>query len=169
MEREHNHSNLKNSKTHTLISVLVLSFIFFLAEDIGGVLTSSLALSIGMLAVASIGLAVSLVSMWLLTAHKDKSICMKDAYLEVLSDMLGSIGIIIGAIIIKYTGFKWIDSIIAIMIALWVLPRTWLLLNESMKILLEGVPKGIDLNKVETSLLEIKGVINIHELHLGYC
>ncbi|MCS5712802.1 cation diffusion facilitator family transporter [Candidatus Berkiella aquae] len=122
--------------------------------------------SIGMLIVASIGLVVNLISMRLLTSHKDKSLIMKSAYLEVWSDMLGSVAVIVGAIIIKLTELNWVDSVIAILISLWVLPRTYILLKESINILLEGVPKGIDLKKLEQALLEIKGVLDVHELHV---
>ena len=122
--------------------------------------------SIGMLVIASIGLVVNLVSMKLLTAGKDKSLNLKSAYLEVWSDMLGSIGVIIGALIIRFTGWAWVDSIIAVLIGLWVLPRTWVLLKESINVLLEGVPEGIDLKKLKESACQVEGVLDIHELHV---
>ena len=65
---------------------------------------------------------------------------MKGAYLEVWSDMLGSLGVIVGAGIIWLTGWTWVDPLIAVAIGLWVLPRTWILLRDSVNILLEGVP-----------------------------
>lgn len=122
--------------------------------------------SIGMLIIASIGLIVNLASMSLLSAGKDKSLNIKGAYLEVWSDMLGSIGVIIGAIVIRFTNWTWVDSAIAVAIGLWVLPRTWVLLRESINILLEGVPQGIDLKKLEKSMREAAGVLDIHELHV---
>ncbi len=122
--------------------------------------------SMGMLVIASIGLAVNLISMKLLTAGKDKSLNMKSAYLEVWSDMLGSVSVIVAAIIIYFTGWAWIDSLIAVLIGLWVLPRTWVLLKESINVLLEGVPEGIDLKKLKESLGKVEGVLDIHELHI---
>lgn len=122
--------------------------------------------SIGMLVIASIGLVVNLISMRLLMSGKDKSLNIKTAYLEVWSDMLGSIGVIVGALIIQFTGWQLVDSIIAVLIGLWVLPRTWILLKESINILLEGVPEGIDLPKLKKSALEIEGIVDIHELHI---
>lgn len=122
--------------------------------------------SIGMLIVASIGLIVNVVAMRLLTSDKGKSVNMRSAYLEVWSDMLGSIGVIVGALLIRLTGATWIDSIIAILIALWVLPRTWVLLKESINVLLEGVPVGIDLKKLEVSILNIDGILDVHDLHV---
>lgn len=120
----------------------------------------------GMLIVAIFGVIVNCISMGLLAYSKDHTLSMKSAYLEVLSDMLGSLGIIAGAILIKFTGFFWIDSIVAILIAIWVLPRSWVLLKEAMNVLLEGVPKGINLKQLETAVLAIEGVTDIHELHV---
>src|SRR3546814_1000066 len=87
--------------------------------------------SVAMLIIAAIGLAVNFLSMRLLATGKDKSLDMKGAYLEVWSDMLGSLGVIVGALLIYFTGWTQIDPLIAIAIALWVLPRTYVLLKES--------------------------------------
>jgi cobalt-zinc-cadmium efflux system protein len=122
--------------------------------------------SIGMLVIAIIGLAINLISMSLLKADKDKSLNIKAAYLDVLSDMVGSVGVIVGAIIIYYTGWVWVDSTIGILIGLWLLPRTWVLLKESINILLEGVPAGINLVEVKESLSKVDGVTDIHDLHV---
>lgn len=122
--------------------------------------------SIGMLVVAILGLAVNLVSMRLLSVGKDSSINMKGAYLEVWSDMLGSIGVIIAALIIHFTGWGWVDSAIAVGIGLWVLPRTWSLLKESINVLLEGVPDEVRLGDVDAAIQAISGVTSVHDLHI---
>lgn len=122
--------------------------------------------TITMLIIASIGLIVNLISMYLLSGGKDHSLNLKSAYLEVWSDMLGSIGVIAGALIIRFTGWQWVDSVIAIAIGIWVLPRTWVLLKETLNILLEGVPDGIDLNALKKSIQQVDGVIDIHDLHV---
>lgn len=119
-----------------------------------------------MLGIAVLGLIINLVSMRLLSAGKDDSLNVKGAYLEVWSDMLGSIGVIIGALLIRYTGWTWVDSLIAVGIGLWVLPRTWTLLRASMNVLLEGVPEGIALADVESSILSVPGVTSAHDLHV---
>lgn len=119
-----------------------------------------------MLVIAVIGLVVNLISMRLLSTGKDASLNVKGAYLEVWSDMLGSIGVIIGALVIKWTGWTWLDSAIAVGIGLWVLPRTWTLLKESIQVLLEGVPEGIVLDKVEAAILTLPGVASVHDLHV---
>ncbi|MEX7541750.1 cation diffusion facilitator family transporter, partial [Acinetobacter baumannii] len=86
------------------------------------------------------------------------------AYLEVLSDALGSVGVIIGAIIIYFTNWYWIDTLIAVLIGFWVLPRTWVLLKQSINILLEGVPEEVDIEKLRADLLSLNGVESIHQL-----
>jgi cobalt-zinc-cadmium efflux system protein len=119
-----------------------------------------------MLIIASLGLVINLISMRLLNAGKDESLNVKGAYLEVWSDMLGSVGVIVGALVIRWTGWGWVDSAIAVAIGLWVLPRTWTLLKESMNVLLEGVPEGIGLAEVEAAILSRPGVASIHDLHV---
>jgi len=122
--------------------------------------------SFGMLVVASIGLIVNLISIRLLSGGQSDSLNVKGAYLEVWSDLLGSIGVIMGAVVIQLTGWSWVDPLVAVAIGLWVLPRTWILLKDSLNILLEGVPEGIDLGDVEQAMLAVPGVLGIHDLHL---
>lgn len=120
--------------------------------------------SIGMLVVAILGLIINLISMKILLSSSKESLNIKGAYLEVLSDALGSVGVIIGALIIYFTGWMWIDTLIAVLIGFWVLPRTWILLKQSIHILLEGVPEEIDIEKLRSDLLMLEGVQSIHEL-----
>ncbi|NKI69209.1 cation diffusion facilitator family transporter [Collimonas pratensis] len=122
--------------------------------------------STGMLVIATFGLIVNLISMRLLSSGKDASLNVKGAYLEVWSDMLGSLGVIAGALLIRYTGWTWVDSAIAVLIGVWVLPRTWILLKESINILLEGVPEGMDIEKVQAAMRAVPGVLSVHDFHL---
>lgn len=122
--------------------------------------------STGMFFVAALGLGVNLVSMRLLRAGKDESLNVKGAYLEVWADMLGSFGVIVAAIVIRYTGWVWVDTAVAVGIGLWVLPRTWLLLKESLNILLEGTPDGVDIDDVTQALTAVAGVGGVHDLHV---
>lgn len=122
--------------------------------------------STAMLVIAVIGLVVNLLSMRVLAGGKDKSLNVKGAYLEVWSDLLGSIGVIIGALAIRFTGWLWVDSAVAVLIGLWVLPRSWQLLKASINILLEGVPEDVDISKVTQTLLSVPGVASIHDLHV---
>ncbi|AXM42095.1 cation diffusion facilitator family transporter [Xanthomonas oryzae] len=120
----------------------------------------------GMLLIAGFGLVINLIAMKLLHAGSGESLNVKGAYLEVWSDMLGSVAVIIGALLIHWTGWQWIDPVLAVLIGLWVLPRTWVLLREAINVLLEGVPKGIDLAQVQQALTSHPGVEDVHDLHV---
>ena len=120
----------------------------------------------GMLVIASLGLAINLIAMRLLSAGSGESLNMKGAYLEVWSDMLGSVAVIAGAIVIRFTGWTVVDPILAVLIGLWVLPRTWTLLREAGNVLMEGVPRGIDLDAVRALLSSAEGVSDVHDLHV---
>lgn len=140
--------------------------IYVLIEGIKRIIDPEPVQSTGMLIVATLGLCINLLAMRLLSAGKDKSLNMKGAYLEVWADMLGSLGVIAGALIIKFTGWPYIDPLVAIGIGLWVLPRTWILLKDTTQILLEGTPSGIDLAKVREVISRTPGVTSVHNLHI---
>ena len=120
----------------------------------------------GMLLVAVLGLIVNLISMKLLQAGAGESLNMKGAYLEVWSDMLGSLGVIAGALLIRFTGWTVVDPIIAVLIGLWVLPRTWTLLREAGHVLMQGVPSGVDLDEIRDAMSAQPGVATVHDLHV---
>lgn len=120
----------------------------------------------GMLIVAAIGLVINVISMAVLMGGRGESIAVKGAYLEVWSDAIGSLGVIVGAVLIRMTGKAWIDPIVAIGIALWVLPRTWALLRDTINVLLEGVPRGIDLAEIRQAISATPGVCDVHDLHV---
>ncbi len=120
----------------------------------------------GMLAVAVGGLVVNLVAMFLLRGGTEYSLNIKGAYLEVWADMLGSLGVIVAALLIELTGWRQIDPIVAIAIGLWVVPRTWALLKVSLNVLMEGVPEGLSLAGIGDALRNAPGVREVHELHI---
>jgi len=122
--------------------------------------------SISMLAYAAVGLVANIISISILKSGKDINLNMKGAYLEVWSDLLGSAGVIGGALVIRYTGWTWVDSAVAVAIGIWVLPRTWALLRSSVNILLEGVPEEIDIDDLGIALSVIPGMISFHDLHV---
>lgn len=122
--------------------------------------------STGMLVIAVLGLVVNLISMRLLKAGSEESLNMKGAYLEVWSDMLGSLAVSLAAVVIYFTQWWIIDPILAVLIGLWVLPRTWTLLRASAHILLEGVPDNIALADVRDLLLKTPGVAAVHDVHI---
>ncbi len=104
---------------------------YILWEAVQRVLEPRPVASVGMLAVAVLGLACNLVAMRLLHAGAGQSLNLKGAYLEVWSDMLGSLAVILAAVLIRLTGWYWVDPLLAVLLGLWVLPRTWVLLREA--------------------------------------
>ena len=119
-----------------------------------------------MLGVAVLGLAANLVSMKLLAAGAGESLNVKGAYLEVWSDMLGSLGVILGGVLIHFTGWRLVDPILAVLLGLWVLPRTWILLKQAAHVLMQGVPAGLDVAAVRAAMLQVSGVTDVHDLHV---
>ena len=120
----------------------------------------------GMLIVAAVGLVTNGIAMIVLHGGRHESLNLKGAYLEVWSDFLSSVGVLLGAALIRWTGALWIDTVIAVMISLWVLPRGWTLLKSAMHVLLEGTPEGVDYRAVSDSMRAIPGVCAIHDLHI---
>lgn len=121
--------------------------------------------STAMLVVASIGLVVNIVGILILRRGAGESLNLRGAYFEVLSDALTSVGVIIAALVMITTGWYYADPIISAAIGLFILPRTWRLLRESVGILLEGTPADLNLAKVREALAMTPGVIGVHDLH----
>lgn len=150
--------------TNAVVLLLLSAYIFYEAyqrfqnppELLGG----------GMLAVAAVGLVVNLISMKLLSAGSSESLNVKGAYFEVLSDMLGSLGVIVAAVIVLLTGWTLVDPLIGAGIGLFILPRTWILLKQTVHILMEGTPPEVDVVLLEKTLLGIPGVTAVHDLHV---
>ena len=116
--------------------------------------------------VAIIGLIVNLVGIKILHKHAKENVNIEGAYLEVLKDMYGSCVVIATALILIFTEFYIIDPIISIGLSLFILPRTWSLMKRVVNILMEGVPPNISYEKVKKSILEVKGVTGVFDLHL---
>ncbi|EYB66314.1 MULTISPECIES: cation diffusion facilitator family transporter [Deinococcus] len=119
-----------------------------------------------MLIVAVLGLIVNLISARILVSGSEHSLNVKSAYLEVMGDLLGSVAVIVGALVIRFTGLTWVDPVLGAGIGLWVLPRTWVLLRSSVNVLLEGVPEGVDLDGLRAELAALPGVQEVHDLHV---
>lgn len=126
------------------------------AEVIGGV----------MLVVGVLGLLVNLVSMVLLRGGAEESLNVKGAYLEVLSDALGSIGVIVAGLLVRATGQAWWDTVLALAIGGFVAVRAVMLGREVLAVLAEYVPAGLDVDAVAHDLACIDGVIDVHDVHL---
>ncbi len=122
--------------------------------------------SVPMLVVALLGLAVNVVSVKLLSRGAEKSLNVKAAYLEVLSDLMATGGVLIAAVVMLATKWYMIDPIVSGAIGLMILPRTWSLLAECTNILMEGAPGHVDLADLRTSMLAVPGVVDVHDIHV---
>ncbi len=118
------------------------------------------------LAVAGVGLLVNVAGALLLRAGSKASLNVRSAYNEVLADALSSLGVIVGALVIRTTGWYWVDPLVAATIALFVLPRTLDLLREALQVLLEGTPRDVDLAALRATMEGVPGVKNVHDLHV---
>ncbi|MCT4317758.1 cation diffusion facilitator family transporter [Elizabethkingia anophelis] len=119
-----------------------------------------------MLIVAGIGLVVNIIGLMILRKDAGASLNMKGAYFEVLSDMLTSIGVMIAGVVMLVSGWYYADPVISALIGLLILPRTWRLLMEAINVLLEGVPKDVNLTELRKSLEGVNGVTGLHDLHV---
>ena len=118
-----------------------------------------------MLAFAVVGLVANLVSLFLLQARRNRSLNMRGAYLEVLSDLLGSGLVVVAALVVLGTGFLRADPIASLVVAALVLPRSVTLLRDAVEVLLETVPAHLDLDDVRDHLAKVPGVVDVHDLH----
>jgi len=119
-----------------------------------------------MLVVAILGFIVNLVAFFLLREGAKESLNVEGAYLEVLADSIGSAGVIIAAILLQVFGWTWVDPVIAAAIGLWILPRTWHLGRQAVRILIQSAPPHLNLQELQTDLAGLPGVVDVHDLHV---
>ena len=119
-----------------------------------------------MLAVALVGLAANLAGMRLLRHGARESLNVRGAYLELLSDALGSAGVVAAAVVVGATGLTWVDPLVSVVIGALILPRTARLLRQTVHVLMEGVPPHLDLREIEGAMRESHGILAVHDLHV---
>jgi cobalt-zinc-cadmium efflux system protein len=120
----------------------------------------------GMLVIATGGLAVNVFVVSRLHAHRHASLNLRGAYLHVVSDLLGSLGAIVAAIVILATGWTMADALASVAIAVLILRGAWSLVGEAIDVLMEGVPAHVDLEDLRTALEGIDGIAEVHDLHV---
>jgi cobalt-zinc-cadmium efflux system protein len=118
-----------------------------------------------MLTVAILGLAANLVAFALLREGAKESLNVEGAYLEVLADTVGSVGVILAAVLIEWQDWTWVDPLTAILIGMWILPRTFVLGGNAVRILLQAAPAHLDLAALGRDLASIPTVVDVHDLH----
>lgn len=116
--------------------------------------------------VAGLGLVVNTISALLFFRNKEHDLNAKGAYLHLVADALVSLGVVIAGIVISYTGWVWLDPAIGVVVAIVIMGSTWSLLTDSLRLSMDGVPAGIDLEKVQTDLRAVKGVRDVHHVHV---
>jgi cobalt-zinc-cadmium efflux system protein len=116
--------------------------------------------------IAGVGILINSITAILFLREKDKDLNIKSAYLHLMSDAIVSLGIVLAGIIIYYTNYYWLDAAASVVIALVILFTTWNLLRDSFKLSLDAVPENMNLEQVKQAAAKVKGVINIHHIHL---
>jgi len=119
-----------------------------------------------MLFVATVGLAVNILSFWILSRGGGHSLNERGAMLHILGDMLGSVGAMVAAVVMSSTGWYLADPIVSAVIGLLILRSTWELLREAVNILMEGTPVHLSFEEVRDAMLEIPGVSEVKDLHM---
>ena len=133
-----------------------------------------------MMIIAIIGLVVNLVVVYVLGGHRHEhnpqqgetkavvgeDLNVRSAYLHVLGDAISSVGVILAAILIWFTGWTWVDPLISVLIGVLIVVSSWRVLRQSLHILVEGVPEHLSTKKIEQSILAVPGVLDIHDLHI---
>jgi cobalt-zinc-cadmium efflux system protein len=119
-----------------------------------------------MLVIALIGLAVNIISAWLLYPSQGRSLNLRSAFMHVLADGLGSLAAIAASLVMLWKGWYWFDPLVSFFIGLLIIAASWQLMQEATEILMESTPRHLDTRQVSRSLEQIPGVLNIHDLHI---
>jgi cobalt-zinc-cadmium efflux system protein len=147
-------------------AVLILVSVYIIYDAYERIIEPPQIKGTALIIVGTIGLVVNLVGMYILKGHVSESLNIEGAYLEVLKDTLGSVGVVVVGVITSISEFYLIDPIISVGLAFYILPRTWSLMKKSINILMEGVPINISYDEVKKAILQIKGVTGIFDIHI---
>ena len=168
-ERSHQTFGLYRLEILAALANAVLLFgvaVYVFAEAVRRFDDPAEVLGLPLLVVASLGFVVNIIAFLLLREGSKESLNMEGAYLEVVSDTIGSVGVIAGALLIQATGWTWVDPAVGVAIGLWILPRTWRLGAQAVRILVQAAPPGVDLAEMQAALAGLAGVVDVHDLHV---
>src|SRR5262245_6886545 len=147
--------------------LLFASAIYVLVEAVLRLTADDIDVDAGpMLVVAVAGLAVNVVVFALLRPGARDNLAMESAYVDAIADAAGSVGVIIAAVVCATAGWEPIDPIVAMLIALWILPRAWNLGSQSIRVVLQVAPASVDLDAIRAELLALPGVVDVHDFHV---
>lgn len=119
-----------------------------------------------MFVVASAGLIFNLLAVLILKKHSGSSLNIRSAYLHLISDTLSSVAVVIGGILIYFFEIFWLDPVITILISIYIIKETWDVFRHSADILMQATPRGMDIKQITGKLQDIKGISNIHHVHI---
>lgn len=122
--------------------------------------------SVPVLVVGTIGLLVNVAGFLLLRGGAEESLNVRGAYLEVVADLVGSIGVIVAAAVMWATGWHWVDPVVGAAIGLFVLPRAYRLGRDALRVLVQAAPSGLPVDAIRQALADIDGVTGVHDLHV---
>jgi len=146
-------------------AVLLAVGVYVVVEAVRHLVTPQEVASGAMLAFGLAGLAGNAVSIALLARARGENLNIRAAFLEVVNDALGSVAVLAAALTIRFTGWTRADAIASLLIGVLILPRTWILLRETVDVLLESTPRHIDLAEVRAHILAVPKVRGVHDLH----
>ena len=148
-------------------SLLLLAVaVYVVVEAIRRLFDEPDVLGVPMLVVAGLGLAVNVFAFVLLREGAKESLNVHGAYLEVLADTVGSVGVVIAAVALELFGWEWVDPVVGAALGLWILPRSYRLGGQAVRILLQSAPPHVDLATLRHDLHAIPGVVGVHDLHV---
>ena len=146
-------------------AVLLAVGIYALIEGVQRLLAPPDVAAPGMLAMGAIGLLANIASGAVLSASRDHNLNLRAAFLEVVNDALGSVAVIVSALVITATGWTQADALAGMLISILIIPRAVTILRHAGSVLLETVPPGLDLDQVRTHILDLPHVRDVHDLH----
>jgi cobalt-zinc-cadmium efflux system protein len=139
---------------------------YVLVEAVGRISDPPAVAGLPVLLAATAGLVANIVSFAVLRSGAKESLNVRGAYLEVLADLIGSVGVLLSGALTLFTGWRYADPIIGVAIGLFVLPRTWTLARRALRILFQHAPQGVDVGAISAELSALPGVADVHDLHV---
>jgi cobalt-zinc-cadmium efflux system protein len=147
-------------------ALLVGVALFILYEAIERLKQAPAVPGVPMIVVALAGLAANFVVAMLLRSHSEGSLAVRGAYMEVVADTVGSLGVLVAGIVTVTTHWPYADVVVAVLVAVWVLPRAIALARAALRILSESSPADIDVDELRSALGAVDGVTEVHDLHV---
>jgi cobalt-zinc-cadmium efflux system protein len=148
-------------------ATLLIGVAFFILYEAVERLSSAPSIpGVPMVVVALAGLAANFLVALLLRSHSEDSLAVKGAYMEVVADTVGSLGVLIAGVVTITTHWPYADVVVAVLVALWVLPRAISLARAALRILSESSPSHIDVAELRSALQAVDGVTDVHDLHV---